>query len=49
MVNKKSEDYKQGKIDGYSKGLREAKRICKEGNKHVKEIRKALNKLREYF
>ncbi len=45
-INKKSEDYKQGLIDGFKKGQESTIKIYKEGEKTMKPIREALNKLR---
>jgi len=43
---RKSIDYKKGFLEGYKKGHQDTIRIYKEGEKNMKPIREAINKLR---
>ena len=43
---KKSEDYKKGFLDGYSKAIKNYQKAKKVGEKNIKEIREIISKLK---
>lgn len=45
---KKSEDYKKGFTDGYSKALKDFNIIRKEVSKKFKPLKEIINKLKEF-
>jgi len=45
-INKKSEEYKQGFIDGYEKAFKDYQKIRKEIDVNMKPLRDAIQRLR---
>ncbi len=43
----KSKEYRQGFTDGYSKAMKDFRKIRKESEERMKPIREALNRLRD--